>query len=252
MTLIQKLRKDADAVLVVESGDDLTGSRVPPAHKERRAKFVVDCFDKMGLQAMATGELDKDTGVNLHKLPAGAMVNAKGVQVGVFAMDMDPVPDPGAMMQKMGASLRKRGAKLVLALVHGNLTKVRDSLRAGKGLGIDYVVLSHGYGGMQEHFDKAWIFDGPAQGKYMGQIDLHITAVLNFMAKLFEGLNKIYSAQSFRPHRTTSRACTCANGRANKRNPLPVLIQTASPCLEFGTVWAMKMAHNSHNYAKNV
>ena len=73
-TVIDKAKKDADGVILVSAGDDLTGPQVPASQRERRAKLILDAYDLLGLDAMGLGELDRQVGIDLKRVKTSAMV----------------------------------------------------------------------------------------------------------------------------------------------------------------------------------
>ncbi|MSP60877.1 MAG: hypothetical protein EXR72_11140 [Myxococcales bacterium] len=162
-------------MLVVSAGDDLSGPTVIPEQKRLRAQLVVDAHQAMGCDAMCLGEQDLGTGVDLRKVRGRTLVDRAGVRIGVFSLDCDTDKRPQETLRRQAAALRREGAKLVVALLHGGNQRAKELLSA-PGSGVDFAVLSHnGFGNTAaERVGSTWVVEGPTQGKHMGQLDLHI------------------------------------------------------------------------------
>jgi hypothetical protein len=172
--VIEKLRKEADGVVVVDAGDDLSGAPVQPAQGKLRAKLILDADQKVGMDARAVGELDRAAGVDLADVPSSALVERAGIKVGVFAADLDAGAAAVAKLRSQPAALRKRGAQLVVAVVHGGAAELRQVLSAGDS-GIDVAVVSHFQGGgSEQRIGGAWVVEARPQAKFVGELDFHI------------------------------------------------------------------------------
>ena len=140
---------------------------------------MLAAYRQMGLDAMAIGERDTEAKVDVTHVPGEALVTRAGIRVGVFAADMSDV-QPDALAKLIAGRverLRKRGAKLVVALLHGadaSAQKVLESLDATNG--IDVAVLAHdvNYSPMVRKFGKTFVVASAPQGKQAGVLDLHV------------------------------------------------------------------------------
>jgi len=209
-TQVDRARADADAVLVVDAGNLFAPARVTPdkppdpGEIERRGRLLTTAYGRMGATAYTPGARDLALGVPLvRKLakaahlpvisanlrgPDGALlfeadrvVTAAGVKVGVFgvtaAKDVAGVEarDPAAAARDEVASLRARGAAIVVALLDvGTPVETRALLAAVPG--IDWAVA----GGTGLHLDTpephggARLLAAMAEGKELGRLDLHV------------------------------------------------------------------------------
>ncbi len=147
---------------------------VPPAQRPLRARLILAANAKMGLDGTATGEKDRLPGIDLGKREP-RIIERAGTRIGIFSLDLDALKDPLPALHDPPAALRKQGAQLVIALVHGGLPRVRELLKPG-GFGIDVAVVSHTAIGTStpEHAGDTWIVEAAAQGKQLGELDLHI------------------------------------------------------------------------------
>lgn len=177
--MVEEAKRDADGVLLVDAGDSLTGPQVLAAQKAPRARLILDTYRELGVEAMALGEKDRDAGVDLAPVRTGALVTRAGVRFGVLALDLEA--HPGTRLEEVGAqaaALRKRGAQLVVALVHGGMQMVKGLLEPGGGGAgrIDIAVVSHSpwANARPERSGATWLVETPPQGKQAGRLDLHI------------------------------------------------------------------------------
>jgi hypothetical protein len=182
-----------------------------PGELERRARLLVAGFARMGVTALTPGERDLAIGPPLlarllasAKVPvvsanlAGAggkllfppdrMVTAAGVKIGIFGvtrmMDADAADwkawgvtarDPVAAAREEIASLRARGAALVVALVHaGTLADAKKLLADAPGA--DWAVLGHSQMMLEqpETAGSTRMVEAMTQGKWVGWLDLHV------------------------------------------------------------------------------
>jgi hypothetical protein len=169
--VLKKLRGEADLVAFVSAGDDLDGPQVPQPQKKLRAKLILDAYGKMGIDAMDLGEKDHVAGVDIAHVRGQNVIDRQGVKLGVFSIDLDTSQD----LRGPADALRKDGAKLVVALVHGGLPRVRELLER-QPAPIDVAVASHTAFGTQmpERAGETWIVEAAAQSKQLGELDLHI------------------------------------------------------------------------------
>ena len=174
----------------------------------------------MGLTALVPGERDLALGLprlrrvaKTARLPlvaanlydkggkrlfdADRIVDAKGIKVGIFGVTAPPSPADAASWQREGidardpteaarqaaASLRQRGAQLVIALLH--LPTVVESRKLLVAVpGIDWAVLGHvgrRYETAQATDGRAWYLSAPPEGKELGRVDLHVVGGLAFV-----------------------------------------------------------------------
>src|SRR5204863_5968140 len=89
--------------------------------------------------------------------------------------DLDQAPDAAGTLRADAAALRKKGARLVIALLHGGQSRARELLKPG-GLGIDVAVVSHSAipTTSPERVGDSWMVEAGAQGKQVGVLDLHV------------------------------------------------------------------------------
>ena len=74
-------KKEADGVLFLDAGDELTGPQVLAQQKVPRARLILDVYKALGLDAMAIGEKDREAEVDLKRLHGGAVVTVWGARV---------------------------------------------------------------------------------------------------------------------------------------------------------------------------
>jgi hypothetical protein len=158
-------------VVFVSAGDDLDGPQVPATQRKLRGKLILDAYTKMGIDAMDLGEKDHVAGVDVTHVPGRALFDRAGVRLGVFSVDLDQSQD----LRGPAEALRKQGAKLVVALVHGGLPRTREILQTAPAP-IDIAVASHTSFGTQmpERAGQTWIVEAAAQSKQLGELDLHV------------------------------------------------------------------------------
>jgi hypothetical protein len=180
---------------------------------DRRARLLLEGLRRVGLHAFVPGEADLRLGLERLKgllgqyrtpvvcanlldragrrpFDADRIVPAKTLKVGIFGL-LIPPPEDADALRAVGlrftdpeeaarvevASLRKRGADLVVALAHLHGGNAAARALAEKAPGIDFIVLGH----------EASILDAPdalpsgtsivaayEMGKYLGRLDLHV------------------------------------------------------------------------------
>jgi hypothetical protein len=196
----------------------------PPTAEEidRRAQLLGRAHRRMGLTALVPGERDLALGLpRLQRLAKAAhlplvaanlydaagkrlfdadrLIEAKGIKIGIFGVSAPPSPADAASWQRDGiearnpteaardtaASLRQRGAQLVIALLH--LPSVAESRKLLVAVpGIDWAVLGH-VGRRYETAQstapdgRAWYLSAPPEGKELGRVDLHVVGGLAFV-----------------------------------------------------------------------
>jgi hypothetical protein len=173
--VLSDLRKQADGVLVVSAGDDLTGPVVPASQRKLRAQLLLDGYEHFGVAAMALGEHDREPGAGLGAVKSSALWERAGIRLGVFALDLEGSHDPEAAVHAHASALRQRGARLVIALLHGGIARVRELLKHAPS-GVDFAFVSHdGYASnLAESVAGTWLLEAQPQGKQFCQLDLHI------------------------------------------------------------------------------
>jgi hypothetical protein len=186
---------------------------IPPdrGEVERRARLLAAGFARMGITAFTPGERDLAIGPALlarvladskvpvvsanladahGKLlfPPDRMVTAAGIKVGIFGvtrmLDADAADwtawgvtarDPAAAARDEIASLRARGAAMVVALAHaGTLADAKKLLAEAPG--VDWAVLGHSQMMFEqpESAGSTRILEAMTQGKWLGWLDLHV------------------------------------------------------------------------------
>jgi hypothetical protein len=179
---------------------------------DRRARLIFAALSRLGLAAFAPGESDFFLGPKRlvaltaeAKLPvvcanvldargrllfpADRIVTAAGVKVGIFAV-LEPPETEAQRWKGFGltarnaadtaraeiASLRSRGAQIVVALLHlgGGLPAVHQLLKAVPG--IDWAVIGHASQLLEqpEAEGQARILEAFQMGKNVGRLDLHV------------------------------------------------------------------------------
>src|SRR5690242_7219658 len=129
-TIEERIKKDADGVLIVDAGDNLTGPAVAPPAKLARARFFMEASRKLGVDAMALGEKDREAGLEekeLSTVHGSAIVTRAGIKIGVFSVDL-MAPDADKVFAREAANVRRQGAKLSVALMHGAAIKAKELL----------------------------------------------------------------------------------------------------------------------------
>lgn len=181
-TLVDRARLAARAVVQVDAGDLIGGADdeaalADTAEKEKRARLAFGCYRRMGVDAVTVGESELALGAEKLRAFAGAekvalvasnlvdaagrplfdterVVKTEAMTVGIFGvLDMEgttwsPPPgvvvtDPALAARAAVASLKAKGARLVVGLFHvaGGLTRARVIATAAAG--VDVVVLGH-------------------------------------------------------------------------------------------------------------
>jgi hypothetical protein len=182
---------------------------------ERRARLLAAAYGRIGVHAFTPGELDLAIGVErLKKVLAEAkvpvvsanlvdragkplweadrIVDVAGVKIGVFGVTA-PTPFDAERLRALGVvakdaaaaargeatALRARGARLVVALVHGGgRPEIEAALAAAPG--IDWAVLGHTGRNLEDperlpsREDGVLMLEAQSGGKHLGRLDLHI------------------------------------------------------------------------------
>jgi 2',3'-cyclic-nucleotide 2'-phosphodiesterase (5'-nucleotidase family) len=177
---------------------------------ERRARVIAEAYGRMGMSAVTPGEADLELGrerlarlldeakvpgvsANLTDLEgkavfeASRVVDVAGVKVGIFGVTAADaakaraagwlVGEPAPAARAAIASLRARGAKIVVALLH--VGAVADSRRLLREVpGVDWAVLGHSGRNLElpEPAGGARMVEAMAGGKNLGRVDLHVVA----------------------------------------------------------------------------
>ncbi|HEY4392530.1 MAG TPA: hypothetical protein VGP64_00635 [Polyangia bacterium] len=210
-TVIARARAEADATVVVDAGD-LFVPEGTPAETERQSRLLAAGVGRAGIDAFTPGDRDLAIGVarlkaltaankipvvsaNLYGrdgqrlFPADRLVEAAGTRIGIFGVTAPPtaadangwraagitVRDPADAAREAIASLRARGAAVVVALVHAGLpAENRRLVQAAKG--IDWAVLGHSALNLErpEGADGALLLEAMSEGKNLGRLDLHV------------------------------------------------------------------------------
>ena len=183
-----------------------------PGEVERRGRLLAAAFGRIGTTAVAPGERDLALGLPLLRrlakqggfpllsanlrgadgkllFEADRLIDAAGIEIGVFGVTAPRTPEDARAWRASGieagnaeaaardevASLRARGATLVVALLHvGGGPDSRRLLEAAPG--IDWAVLG-GSGQRLETPEKAGsarMLGAMAEGKELGRLDLHV------------------------------------------------------------------------------
>ena len=208
-TVIARARAEADATVVVDAGD-LFQPR--PAATERQAQLLAAGVGRAGIDAFTPGEGDLALGVGrlkalaaANKIPvvsanlygrdgqrlfqADRLVEAAGTRIGILGVTAPPTAadasrwraagivtrDPADAAREAAASLRARGAAIVVALVHGGLPAENRRLVHATS-GIDWVVLGHSALNLErpERADGPLLLEAMSEGKNVGRLDLHV------------------------------------------------------------------------------
>ena len=188
------------------------GKPPDPGEVERRARLLASAFGRMGTTALLPGERDLAIGLPLLRrlakqahLPLLAtnlydargkplfetdrIVDAAGVKVGILGVMAPPLAadaeafkaagidarDATAAARAAVASLRARGAQLIVAMVHvGDGNQNRKLVSDVPG--IDWAVLGHSGMNyeMPEKAGSARMLEAMMQGKHVGRLDLHV------------------------------------------------------------------------------
>jgi 2',3'-cyclic-nucleotide 2'-phosphodiesterase (5'-nucleotidase family) len=210
-TVIRRARAEADATVVVDAGD-LFGPQGTPAETERQARLLAAGVGRAGIDAFTPGDGDLAIGVArlkalaaAHKIPivsanlygrdgqrlfqADRLVEAAGTRLGIFGVTAPPtaadasgwraagivVRDPADAAREQAASLRARGAAVVVALVHGGLPAENRRLVQAM-TGVDWAVLGHSALNLDrpEKANGAFLLEAMSEGKNVGRLDLHV------------------------------------------------------------------------------
>jgi hypothetical protein len=193
-------------------GSSPRGRPPAPSELERRARLLAAAYARLGVTAFTPGERDLALGVPLlrrvladAKVPtvsanlvdargsllfaADRVVDVAGVRVGIFGVPAASPPDPAwrawgveardpiAVARAEVASLRARGARVVVALVHVGGTP--DSKRLLTEVpGIDWAVLGHSGRNLEtpEVVGDARELEAMSLGRNLGRLDLHVVA----------------------------------------------------------------------------
>jgi 2',3'-cyclic-nucleotide 2'-phosphodiesterase (5'-nucleotidase family) len=202
--------------LFLPRGDEVeaqrTGLRPPtPGEVERRARLIAAAYARLGVAAFTPGERDLALGVPLLRrvladaeipvvsanlvdtrgellFPADRLVEVSGVKVGIFGVTggdlLARVPagvharEPAAAARAEVESLRARGARLVVALVHvGDRSATKAFL--ARTPGIDWAALGHD----KRKLDTPELAETGARsleamelGRFLGRLDLHLVS----------------------------------------------------------------------------
>jgi 2',3'-cyclic-nucleotide 2'-phosphodiesterase (5'-nucleotidase family) len=210
-TVTAQARAEADATLVVDAGD-LFQPEGTTAETERQANLLAAGVAGGGIDAFTPGEGDLAIGVPLlkkvtaaFKIPilsanlygrdgqrlfaADRLIDTGGTRIGLFGVSAPPtaadgnrwraagilVRDPGDAAREAVASLRARGAQIVVALVHAGLPAENRRLVAAVA-GIDWAVLGHSALNLEspELAGGARMLEAQSEGKNLGRLDLHL------------------------------------------------------------------------------
>jgi hypothetical protein len=197
------------------------GGRPLASEVERRARLLAAAYARLGVAAFSPGERDLALGVGrLRRVladakvpivsanlvdargrapwPADRLLKVAGVEVGVFGVTALSPPDdarlrawgfvardPAAAARAEVASLRARGARVVVALVHVGGTPDSKKLLAAAP-GIDWAVLGHSGKNLEDPEDVggARMLEAMSMGKHVGRLDLHfVDASSPFVAR---------------------------------------------------------------------
>lgn len=183
-----------------------------PVEIERRARLLTTAYGRIGTTALLPGELDLALGLPLLQrlakqahvplvaanlygrdgkrlFEADRIVEAAGLAIGVFGVTAPPTPedaaafsaagidarDPGSAAREEVASLRARGATVIVALVHaGDAAANRRVVNAAPG--IDWAVFGHSGLNLElpETSGRAHMLEAMSGGKHVGRLDLHV------------------------------------------------------------------------------
>jgi 2',3'-cyclic-nucleotide 2'-phosphodiesterase (5'-nucleotidase family) len=212
-TVIRRTRAEADATVVVDAGD-LFVPQGTPAETERQARLLAAGVGRAGIDAFTPG--DRDLAIGLPRLKALAaankipivstnlygrdgqrlfqaerLVDAAGTKIGILGVTAPPtasdanrwraegivVRDPADAAREAAASLRARGAAIVVALVHAGLPAENRRLVHAM-TGVDWAVLGHSALNLErpERTDGALLLEAMSEGKNVGRLDLHVVA----------------------------------------------------------------------------
>ncbi|HLK92684.1 MAG TPA: hypothetical protein VKZ18_22515 [Polyangia bacterium] len=210
-TIVGQARAESEATVVVDAGD-LFRAAGTVAETERQARLLAAGMTHAGLDAFTPGETDLAIGLPLLRklaaayripivsanlygrdgarlFPADRLIEAAGTRIGVFGVTAAPsaddanrlradgvvVRDPADAALEAAASLRARGAQLVVALVHAGLPAQNRSL-AARLEGVDWAVLGHSALNLErpEKAGGTLLLEAQSEGKDLGRLDLHV------------------------------------------------------------------------------
>ena len=210
-TVIGRARAEAEATLVVDAGD-LFLPEGTTADTGRQARLLAAGVAAAGIDAFTPGEGDLAIGVPLlkkltaaFKIPvvsanlygrdgqrlfaADRLIDAAGTRIGLFGVTAPPTAadanrwradgivarDPADAAREAVASLRARGAAIVVALVHGGLPAQNRAL-VREIPGLDWAVLGHSALNLErpEKTGGAFMLEAMSEGKNLGRLDLHL------------------------------------------------------------------------------
>jgi 2',3'-cyclic-nucleotide 2'-phosphodiesterase (5'-nucleotidase family) len=210
-TVTTRARAEADATVVVDAGD-LFLPQGSSAETQKQANLLAAGMASGGLDALTPGEGELAIGVALlkkvtaaFKIPvvsanlygrdgqrlfaADRLVDAGGTKIGIFGVtapataadanrwraDGIVVRDPTDAARESAASLRARGAQIVVALVHAGLAAENRRLVATMR-GVDWAVLGHSALNLEspESSGGARLLEAQSEGKNLGRLDLHL------------------------------------------------------------------------------
>jgi 2',3'-cyclic-nucleotide 2'-phosphodiesterase (5'-nucleotidase family) len=210
-TVVARARAESDATVVVDAGD-LFRAAGTTAETERQARLLAAGLARAGLDAFSPGENDLAIGLPLlrklaqsYQLPivsanlygrdgtrlfaADRLIDAAGTRVGVTGVTAPATADDANRLRADGivvrdpvdaaldaaASLRARGAAIVVALVHAGLPAQNRAL-AARLRGVDWAVLGHSALNLErpERAGGAWLLEAQSEGKDVGRLDLHL------------------------------------------------------------------------------
>jgi 2',3'-cyclic-nucleotide 2'-phosphodiesterase (5'-nucleotidase family) len=185
--------------------------RPEPGEVERRARLLLESYARLGMAALLPAERDLGVGLPVLRrllkttgVPVVAsnlvdrqgqpvferdrIVTVAGVPIGIFgvvrplAEDQSEwerwgvtATDPAESAREEIASLKKRGARMIVALLHlGPAQAARELLKAAPG--ITWAV--QGHAGMQfetaETIGGARLLEAMSLGKLAGRLDIHV------------------------------------------------------------------------------
>ncbi|HEY9856225.1 MAG TPA: bifunctional UDP-sugar hydrolase/5'-nucleotidase, partial [Stenomitos sp.] len=221
-TLIAKLKKDAQRVLVLDAGDTFQGT---PLFNFFSGEPDYLTMDQAGYDATTVGNHDLDNGLENYKKQAAGrhfkiistnlldpktgkplflgtyVFERAGLKIGVFGVMGDEAllavaeknragfkfVSPYDVAQKTADSLRKQ-SDLVVMLSHSGLAE--DLELAGKVKGIDVIVGGHSHTKLEQPKEvvngdwKTIVVQGFQWGEYLGKLDLKVE---NGKAVSYEG-----------------------------------------------------------------
>src|ERR1700690_430684 len=215
-TLVDRVKLEGGAVVQVDAGDLLAGAdddfSGSPYSRELRTHIVLASYDRLGVNAVTLGERDLELGREGRRaalrsseisvvaanvfgrdderlFPPDKLIEAGGQSVGVFGILDVPaeqapglrrlgfrVGDAGEAARAEAQSLRSRGARLVVGLLHVVGGRARAEEILAQASGIDLVILGHagdggGEGGTAAVGRTPVVFAGTL-GAAVGRIDV--------------------------------------------------------------------------------